>query len=175
MYSSPAPIIPTKMLFTVSSLAVLAASATSSIVPSAVFPAAFSPANEQACLKASSFVSCQTKAAVDPLSFATCCYNGALKPGFKESGLVLATQFWDTDPSTGPADSTTIHGEASPAPSTRQRGADLLVCRFTGLWPDYCDGSYPAVSLARGFINKRVSSDKTPPSSRAQPILAFPP
>ncbi|KAH8891975.1 ribonuclease t2 [Thozetella sp. PMI_491] len=43
----------------------------------------------------------------------TCCFN---YPG----GDLLLTQFWDTDPSTGPADSWTIHG----------------------LWPDNCDGSY---------------------------------
>lgn len=33
----------------------------------------------------------------------TCCFE---YPG----GQVLLTQFWDTDPSTGPADSWTIHG-----------------------------------------------------------------
>lgn len=102
------------MLFALSSLIVLAtSSAASSLVPSAAFPSAFSPADEAACLRASSLISCQTKVKVDPSSFGTCCYNGALKPGFKESGLVLATQFWDTDPSTGPADSTTIHGKAA--------------------------------------------------------------
>lgn len=33
----------------------------------------------------------------------TCCYN---YPG----GALLQTQFWDTNPSTGPTDSWTIHG-----------------------------------------------------------------
>ncbi|KAJ6013904.1 hypothetical protein N7540_008495 [Penicillium herquei] len=42
-----------------------------------------------------------------------CCFN---YPG----GALLQVQFWDTDPSTGPTDSWTIHG----------------------LWPDYCDGDY---------------------------------
>ncbi|EKM84050.1 hypothetical protein AGABI1DRAFT_32412 [Agaricus bisporus var. burnettii JB137-S8] len=43
----------------------------------------------------------------------TCCFES---PG----GLLLQTQFWDTDPSTGPIDSWTIHG----------------------LWPDKCDGTF---------------------------------
>ncbi|EGN93098.1 hypothetical protein SERLA73DRAFT_189923 [Serpula lacrymans var. lacrymans S7.3] len=52
--------------------------------------------------------SCYNTTAVD-----TCCTE---YPG----GLLLQTQFWDTDPSTGPSDSWTIHG----------------------LWPDNCDGTY---------------------------------
>ncbi|KAI0639927.1 ribonuclease T2 [Trametes polyzona] len=43
----------------------------------------------------------------------TCCFES---PG----GLLLQTQFWDTDPSTGPSNSWTIHG----------------------LWPDNCDGTF---------------------------------
>ncbi|KAF9531911.1 ribonuclease T2 [Crepidotus variabilis] len=42
-----------------------------------------------------------------------CCFES---PG----GLLLQTQFWDTNPSTGPSTSWTIHG----------------------LWPDNCDGTY---------------------------------
>ncbi|QSZ35810.1 hypothetical protein DSL72_006932 [Monilinia vaccinii-corymbosi] len=43
----------------------------------------------------------------------TCCFN---TPG----GQLVQTQFWDSNPSTGPEDSWTIHG----------------------LWPDHCDGTY---------------------------------
>ncbi|KXJ92548.1 ribonuclease T2-like protein [Microdochium bolleyi] len=49
----------------------------------------------------------------DPNSLNSCCFNN---PG----GQLLLTQFWDTAPSVGPADSWTLHG----------------------LWPDNCDGSY---------------------------------
>jgi ribonuclease T2 len=44
-----------------------------------------------------------------------CCFNS---PG----GALLQTQFWDTNPPTGPDDSWTLHG----------------------LWPDNCDGTYEA-------------------------------
>lgn len=43
----------------------------------------------------------------------TCCFEAP-------SGLIQQVQFWDTDPSTGPSDSWTIHG----------------------MWPNYCDGTY---------------------------------
>ncbi|KAH7305597.1 ribonuclease T2-like protein [Stachybotrys elegans] len=69
---------------------------------SAVFPVSTScPANVP--------VSCQNTTVYED----TCCFN---HPG----GQVLLTQFWDTNPSTGPADSWTIHG----------------------LWPDNCDGTW---------------------------------
>lgn len=44
-------------------------------------------------------ISCQNQTAYED----TCCFN---YPG----GQVLLTQFWDTNPSTGPEDSWTIHG-----------------------------------------------------------------
>ncbi|KID83926.1 Ribonuclease Trv [Metarhizium guizhouense ARSEF 977] len=73
--------------------------------------AAASPlaAGPQAC-PADSPLSCHNQTAVEN----TCC--------FIPTGQLLQTQFWDTDPATGPQDSWTIHG----------------------LWPDNCDGTYPA-------------------------------
>ncbi|KAK4497358.1 hypothetical protein PRZ48_011809 [Zasmidium cellare] len=56
-------------------------------------------------------LSCHNTSAVQDL----CCFNS---PG----GSLLQTQFWDTNPATGPDDSWTIHG----------------------LWPDNCDGTYEA-------------------------------
>nr|BAK32788.1 ribonuclease T2 [Morchella esculenta]BAK32789.1 ribonuclease T2 [Morchella esculenta] len=56
-------------------------------------------------------ISCQNTTAVTD----SCCFNA---PG----GQLLLTQFWDTDPVTGPVDSWTLHG----------------------LWPDNCDGTYDA-------------------------------
>ncbi|KAJ5114324.1 Ribonuclease T2 [Penicillium alfredii] len=67
----------------------------------------------------SSPLSCQAS------SQASCCFNS---PG----GALLQTQFWDTDPATGPSDSWTIHG----------------------LWPDNCDGTYESsCDSSRAYTN----------------------
>ncbi|KAJ7610812.1 ribonuclease T2 [Roridomyces roridus] len=66
-----------------------------------------------------------------------CCFE---TPG----GLLLQPQFWDTDPSTGPSDSWTIHG----------------------LWPDNCDGTFEqncdssrAYTDIAGLLSAQGSSD----------------
>jgi len=66
-------------------------------------------------------LSCQNTTAVAD----TCCFNA---PG----GQLLQTQFWDTDPVTGPDDSWTIHG----------------------LWPDHCDGTFDSsCDLSRAYTD----------------------
>ncbi|KAJ7137928.1 ribonuclease T2-like protein [Mycena epipterygia] len=62
--------------------------------------------NVASTCSAAETTSCTNTTAISNL----CCFEA---PG----GLLLQTQFWDTDPSTGPSDSWTIHG----------------------LWPDHCD------------------------------------
>ncbi|KAJ9637366.1 Ribonuclease T2 precursor (RNase T2) [Coniosporium tulheliwenetii] len=48
------------------------------------------------------------------------------------SGLLLLTQLWNSDPGLGPPDRWTIHG----------------------LWPDYCNGSYPvSCDTSRAYSN----------------------
>ncbi|EJD37105.1 ribonuclease T2 [Auricularia subglabra TFB-10046 SS5] len=55
----------------------------------------------------------------------TCCLEA---PG----GLLLQTQFWDANPSTGPTDSWTVHG----------------------LWPDNCDGTFESnCDSSRAYTN----------------------
>ncbi|TRX97601.1 hypothetical protein FHL15_001356 [Xylaria flabelliformis] len=75
--------------------------------------------------------SCSNTTTVEDL----CCFNA---PG----GDILLTQFWDTDPSTGPADSWTVHG----------------------LWPDNCDGTYEQYcDQNRQYTNiSAILADKAP-------------
>ncbi|KAK0465544.1 ribonuclease T2 [Desarmillaria tabescens] len=86
------------------------------------FPAAkslLSPAHNTTLLNRASSLSsgCGTSGAESCSSSSTgqdlCCFES---PG----GLLVQPQFWDSDPSTGPSDSWTIHG----------------------LWPDHCDSTF---------------------------------
>ncbi|EDN90644.1 hypothetical protein SS1G_00044 [Sclerotinia sclerotiorum 1980 UF-70] len=71
------------------------------------------PATHAASLAATPLVCSNPALSCSGSSTNTCCFN---TPG----GQMVQTQFWDSDPSTGPSDSWTIHG----------------------LWPDHCDGTY---------------------------------
>ncbi|SPQ25648.1 d00671a0-e2c6-49b6-9efb-7d3e34966d83 [Thermothielavioides terrestris] len=79
------------------------------------------------CVTATS-VTCSASAPLschNTTSYDTCCLN---YPG----GHLLQTQFWDTNPATGPSDSWTIHG----------------------LWPDHCDGTYDSsCDPSRAYTN----------------------
>ncbi|BGP52536.1 hypothetical protein JCM8202_003174 [Rhodotorula sphaerocarpa] len=81
--------------------------------------------------------SCQNGASPSFPGLDSCCTN---VPG----GYFLQTQFWDTDPSVGPADSWTVHG----------------------LWPDNCDGSYDAYcDPSREYQDtKTILQNNAPPS-----------
>ncbi len=63
----------------------------------AAFAAGYASAASVSC-SGDGPLSCHNSTAVD-----TCCFN---YPG----GQLLQTQFWDTDPATGPSDSWTLHG-----------------------------------------------------------------
>ncbi|KAI2636161.1 ribonuclease T2-like protein [Xylaria nigripes] len=79
--------------------------------------------------------SCSNTTAVENL----CCFNA---PG----GAILQTQFWDTDPPTGPADSWTVHG----------------------LWPDYCDGTFDeSCDPSREYTNITAILKEKAPSTLA--------
>ncbi|KAK1751245.1 hypothetical protein QBC47DRAFT_351239 [Echria macrotheca] len=75
-----------------------------------------------------SSVTCSASAPVschNTTSYDTCCLN---YPG----GHMLQTQFWDTNPATGPSNSWTIHG----------------------LWPDHCDGTFDSsCDASRAYTN----------------------
>ncbi|KAF7904069.1 hypothetical protein EAF00_001403 [Botryotinia globosa] len=71
------------------------------------------PAARAASLAATPLVCSSPALSCSGSSTNTCCFN---TPG----GQMVQTQFWDSNPSTGPSDSWTIHG----------------------LWPDHCDGTY---------------------------------
>ncbi|KAF5875591.1 putative ribonuclease t2 protein [Botrytis fragariae] len=71
------------------------------------------PAARAASLAATPLVCSSPALSCSGSSTNTCCFN---TPG----GQMVQTQFWDSNPSTGPSNSWTIHG----------------------LWPDHCDGTY---------------------------------
>ncbi|KAK3901090.1 hypothetical protein C8A05DRAFT_35250 [Staphylotrichum tortipilum] len=79
-------------------------------------------------LAAAASVTCSASAPLschNTTSYDTCCLN---YPG----GHLLLTQFWDTNPATGPSNSWTIHG----------------------LWPDHCDGTYDSsCDSSRAYTN----------------------
>ncbi|KAH8807834.1 ribonuclease Trv [Xylogone sp. PMI_703] len=93
--------------------------ATSTTTSSAAPTSTYVPPGPKVCLNPQ--LSCQNVTQVQDL----CCFNA---PG----GQLLQTQFWDTNPSTGPSDSWTIHG----------------------LWPDHCDGTFDQnCDPTRAFTN----------------------
>lgn len=85
-------------------------------------------------------LSCHNTTAVQDL----CCFNA---PG----GQLLQTQFWDTDPATGPDDSWTIHGLwcVHPTPALCSRCANRYLDR-----PDHCDGTFDSnCDSSRAYTN----------------------
>ncbi|KAM0316695.1 hypothetical protein ACHAO8_002980 [Botrytis cinerea] len=86
---------------------------TSSIFKGLLPFALLAPAARAASLAATPLVCSNPALSCSGSSTNTCCFN---TPG----GQMVQTQFWDSNPSTGPSNSWTIHG----------------------LWPDHCDGTY---------------------------------
>lgn len=117
-------------------LCIMAASMLAILAPLVAFPLVNARPGESIFGRATcstSIQSCSTAAT----SANTCCVN---TPG----GQFLQTQFWDTDPVTGPSNSWTL---AIPPFSTQID--TFVVCmhsnafsRIHGLWPDNCDGTY---------------------------------
>ncbi|MCJ1231190.1 ribonuclease T2-like [Toensbergia leucococca] len=91
------------------------------LVPFASFFLQPVAAGHPAVCPSNSSLSCHNSTFVQP----SCCFN---YPG----GQLLQTQYWDTDPASGPADHWTVHG----------------------LWPDHCDGTYDSYcDASREYTN----------------------
>ncbi|KAF9454203.1 ribonuclease T2 [Macrolepiota fuliginosa MF-IS2] len=85
--------------------------------------------------------SCHNSSAVSD----SCCFE---YPG----GLLMQTQFWDTDPVTGPSNSWTIHG----------------------LWPDHCDGTYDSsCDSSRAYTNMSAILNANGASSTLSTIQKY--
>lgn len=82
----------------------------------------------------------------------TCCFIPA--------GQILQTQFWDSSPSAGPSGKSQSHSSAVVHTLTTSDSWTIH-----GLWPDYCDGTYPQFCDSsreytdiRGLVTKFASA-----------------